>query len=528
MKKPITIGVIAVIATILVSSGVDYSAYGEHVWTSFGSFGSDDGEFSFPVDIALDNLGNIYVVDNANNRIQKFNPEFGFQSNFGDMGSDDGQFLGPNSIALDISKNIYVSDFNNKRVQKFDSNGNFQGWMGACIGGSNCDVVNQKSNGFSCSTATCTGSEGTDDGQFRRPTGLDFDRFGNFYVVDTFIHNVQKFDSSGNFLSKFGTFCEISGGDGCIDPDGGGPLELGDGQFRNPGSIAIDNSDNIYVVDVGNNRIQKFNLAGVFQSKFGSQGSGDGQFSAPRGIAIDSVGNIYVADQNNHRIQKFDSDGNFLSMFGSKGSEDGQFNRPSGIILDGLNNIYVTDQSNNRVHKFPDTFCSVPMSGDMIVSKSCNLISDSSVIGSVIVQDGALMTILNGISLDMSQTKNITVEKGSGILIQFGANIMLHAEGFGIPVLIPAGTSVPGCESTNECYEPFDVIINVGEQVTWRNNDSSSHTVTSGNPTDGPSGVFDSGLFSFFTTFSHTFDAAGEFSYYCTVHPWMQGIVTVE
>lgn len=498
------------------------------LWTSFGSFGSDDGKFGSPGDIILDNLGNIYVTDGGNNRIQKFNSEFVFQSKFGSMGSDDGQFLGPDSIVLDSSGNIYVSDFNNKRVQKFNSEGVFQGWMGACTAGSNCDIVNQRSSGFSCSSATCTGSEGTDDGQFRRPAGIDFDSSGNLYVVDRFVHNIQKFDSSGNFISKFGTLCEVNNGGGCIDPDGGGPLELGDGQFRNPVGVSIDSSDNIYVVDRGNNRIQKFDSNNNFLFKLGSVGSGDGGFSNPLDVAFDISDNFYVVDDGNDQIQKFDSNGNFLSKFGFKGSGDGQFNGPHGIILDKLNNLYVTDGGNHRVHKFGDTFCSVPPSGDMIVTRNCDLISNSSIVGSLIVQNGTLMTIPNSISLDMSQTQNITIENGSGILIKFGAMIFLHVEGFGIPVLIPAGTSVPGCEQINKCYEPFEVTINVGEQVTWKNNDSAAHTVTSGSVADGPSGVFDSGLFSFFTTFSHTFDAAGEFPYYCMVHPWMSGKVIVE
>jgi len=95
-------------------------------------------------------------------------------------------------------------------------------------------------------------------------------------------------------------------------------------------------------------------------------------------------------------------------------------------------------------------------------------------------------------------------------------------------VAIPQGTSVPGCETTNECFIPHEVTIDVGGEVTWSNEDSAAHTVTAGSAADGPSGVFDSSLFMAGTTFSHKFDAEGEFPYFCMVHPWMSGLVTVQ
>ncbi len=94
-------------------------------------------------------------------------------------------------------------------------------------------------------------------------------------------------------------------------------------------------------------------------------------------------------------------------------------------------------------------------------------------------------------------------------------------------VSAPQGTSVPGCEATNECYIPYEITINVGEEVTWSNDDSAAHTVTAGSAAEGPSGAFDSSLFMAGTTFSHTFEEAGIFPYFCMVHPWMEGIVYV-
>ena len=94
-------------------------------------------------------------------------------------------------------------------------------------------------------------------------------------------------------------------------------------------------------------------------------------------------------------------------------------------------------------------------------------------------------------------------------------------------VSLPVGSAVPGCEETDECYIPSSVNVGAGETVTWSNDDTAAHTVTSGTAADGPDGLFDSSLFATGTTFSHTFEEEGTFDYFCMVHPWMVGNVIV-
>ena len=96
-----------------------------------------------------------------------------------------------------------------------------------------------------------------------------------------------------------------------------------------------------------------------------------------------------------------------------------------------------------------------------------------------------------------------------------------------VSVNIPTGTSVPGCEETNECFLPASVTINVGDTVEWTNTDTAAHTVTSGSPAEGPSGVFDSSLILGGAQYSNTFEESGSFNYFCMVHPWMVGNVQV-
>lgn len=94
-------------------------------------------------------------------------------------------------------------------------------------------------------------------------------------------------------------------------------------------------------------------------------------------------------------------------------------------------------------------------------------------------------------------------------------------------ISVPAGSGVLGCDETNECFIPADVTITVGTTVTWSNDDTVAHTVTSGTPSGGPDGIFDSGLFIAGTTFDYTFDESGTYDYFCMVHPWMKGTIQV-
>ncbi|RJQ25238.1 PEFG-CTERM sorting domain-containing protein [Candidatus Parcubacteria bacterium] len=99
-----------------------------------------------------------------------------------------------------------------------------------------------------------------------------------------------------------------------------------------------------------------------------------------------------------------------------------------------------------------------------------------------------------------------------------------------VPVSIPAGSQFIGCEETNECYMPAEVTIDVGSEVTWTNDDTAVHTVTSGTIEDSESvgAIFDSSMIMAGKTFTHKFEEAGEFPYFCIVHPWMAGMVIVQ
>jgi len=282
-------------------------AYGIELVTKWGTDTTSDGHFNFFQGVAVDSLGNVYVADTDNSRIQKFNSSGTYATQWGSSGSANGQFSYPQGVAVNsVLGKVYVADSNNNRIQKFDSNGVWEfTW----------DI-------FSSS--------------FSGPVGIAVDSSAAafIYVADTYNYRIQKFNSSGTYAAQWGSY------------------GTGNGQFRIPIDIAVSSSGYVYVADMYNDRIHRFDLNGNSNGGWGSHGSGDGQFYWPEGVAVDSSGNVYVVEYGNSRIQKFDSSGVFITKWGSLGSGDGQFDNPEGVAVDSSGNVYVADTDNHRIQKF--------------------------------------------------------------------------------------------------------------------------------------------------------------------------------
>ena len=90
-----------------------------------------------------------------------------------------------------------------------------------------------------------------------------------------------------------------------------------------------------------------------------------------------------------------------------------------------------------------------------------------------------------------------------------------------------AGSGAPGCETT-ECYTPSTATIAAGGTVTFTNTDTAPHTSTSGSAANGPDGIFDTSLIMMNASFDVTLADAGTYTYFCMVHPWMEGTIIVE
>ncbi|HSA98754.1 MAG TPA: HYR domain-containing protein [Candidatus Nitrosotenuis sp.] len=130
-----------------------------------------------------------------------------------------------------------------------------------------------------------------------------------------------------------------------------GSRGTGSSEFHAPTGIAVKNNY-VYVIDHELSSVKKFDLSGNFIKAWGSEGSDSAKFKLPNGVAVSNDNFVYVVDTGNSRVQKFDSDGKFLLTIGSSGRGDGQFLTPLGIAIDSGGNIYVSDSGNNRIEKF--------------------------------------------------------------------------------------------------------------------------------------------------------------------------------
>lgn len=307
--------------------------------SQFGTSGSGDGQFNKPHGIAIDSHGNIYVADTKNNRIQKFDSAGNFIRKWGSLGTGAGQFTSPQKIVIDSADHIWVGE-TRSRIQKFDSDGNFlEMWgRGVLDGSAQFQICSS-----SCHVAIEYGTE-----PFGSPYSLAFNSRGEVYVPDWEDWYMYKFSATGTYLGRVSA----------------------DVLFDDPGDIAIDSNDNMYVlnrndynVTVGRTKdtVVKFNSSDAVVGGWGTLGTDIGEFPyAPHGIAIGPDGYLYIADTGNESypdsdgsdIQKFDTDGNFIARWGGFGSGDGQFKQPHDIAFDAAGNYYVIEQSNSRVQKF--------------------------------------------------------------------------------------------------------------------------------------------------------------------------------
>ena len=105
-----------------------------------------------------------------------------------------------------------------------------------------------------------------------------------------------------------------------------------------------------------------------------------------------------------------------------------------------------------------------------------------------------------------------------GVLAAGTENQLLSSTGISADITIPRGAGTPGSIG----YVPANFTTTAGKTVTWANKDTTPHTVTS------TTGLFDSGILNPGQTSSHTFPQAGVYGYYCTLHSWMKGNVTVK
>jgi sugar lactone lactonase YvrE len=328
----------------------------------------DSANFNQPYGVAVDASGNVYVADSGNHRIHKIsaNGTFKKQADWDSKGFDDGQgtsarFNIPHGVSVDGSGNVYVADQDNNRIRKITAGGGV-------------------------TTLAGSGSKAIADGQgtaawFNGPTGVAVDGSGNVYVADSGNHRIRKITPSGLVSTLAGSWRESSA-------DGHG-IAAG---FNGPTGVAVDGSGNVYVADQYNNSIRKISAGGLVTTLAGARNEGyaEGQgtaarFNGPTGVAVDGSGNVYVADQHNHRIRKITPSGLVSTLAGSGSGEfaDGQgisahFKSPRGVAVDRSGNVYVADSGNHRIRRISPSGLVTTLAGSGIKGSNDGLRTSAS------------------------------------------------------------------------------------------------------------------------------------------------------
>ena len=208
------------------------------VLCQWGEFGEADGQLNRPSGLAFDGNGDIYVSDTLNHRIQKFTTDGKFLLNWGTQGVSKGEFDMPWGIALDELGDVYVADWRNDRIQKFSSDGEF--------------IVQ-------------IGKSGTEDGELNRPSGVEIDKDGDIYVADWANHRIQLFGPDGHFVEKFIGDATLSKQAKNYMASNVMALRMREmtsielqKRLRWPVSVRTDTGGRIYMADYGSMRIQVY------------------------------------------------------------------------------------------------------------------------------------------------------------------------------------------------------------------------------------------------------------------------------
>jgi len=286
------------------------SASGWHT-TGLPLQGTEFGMMNMPHSVDFDRHGNIYIADYLNGRIHKYSPSGTFLGLFFDPpSSPELAFHGPANAHFDRDFNLWVSDFDLHRVVKFAPDGSLIGWLGEKAGG-----------GLTGGFATSGSAQGSGAlGGFLRPHMARVNQAGDFLVVETGNHRVQKFSSTGAFIGWIGANSNGTLTDGWQSSGLSGPSSL-PGGFNAPVSLQLIDGDTMIITDNGNHRIQKFGPDGRFIGWLG--GKADGGITAGWEVSGQSAGGtdpgmfnapydawwqdrtLYVADGHNGRVQIF-------------------------------------------------------------------------------------------------------------------------------------------------------------------------------------------------------------------------------
>jgi DNA-binding beta-propeller fold protein YncE len=294
-----------VVALVLPASAAAFGPL-----SSYGEFGSEDGELNRPFGIAVAADGSSYVAELDGGRVSIFDAEGDFQDVIGA-----GDLSEPLGVAFGPEGNLFVSDHDDNRIVVYTPEGELVDDFG----------------GF-----------GEGAGLLDEPAGIQFDQAGLLYVAAPLNARVDVFTAEGEFVYAFGKEVNLGGGNLCTTATGcqAGVADGTAGAMNLPVDVELGPAGEIAVADEGNHRIDVFDAAGVFVRALGkgvNPGLGDpdvcteetgcqegslglseeaGGLDHPSALAVSPAGSLYVADVQLNRVAEFGFDGTFVRAFG--------------------------------------------------------------------------------------------------------------------------------------------------------------------------------------------------------------------
>jgi DNA-binding beta-propeller fold protein YncE len=330
-------------------------------------------EFSDPAAVAVDAAGDIFIADYVNNCIREANAATGDMTTIagnGTMGSSgDGgaataaQLDEPAALALDSAGDIFIADDGGNRIREVKYTTNYA--TSTII-----TVAGDGKRGFSGDGGQATAAE------FDRPSGVAVNATGTIlYIADEWNNRIREVNLATGVITTV-----AGNGTGGYSGDGGQATAA---KLDSPWALAMDSAGDLFIADVGNNRIREMNAATNVISTVAGDGtagySGNGgkataaELDVPRGMAVDAAGDIFFADVNNNCVREVNYTLNYatstittIAGTGSGGySGDGgpataaELHYPEAVALDASGNLYVADMVNNRIREVAGATSSV-------------------------------------------------------------------------------------------------------------------------------------------------------------------------
>ncbi len=328
---------------------------GTYAGTGTNGFTGDGGaaisaELGGPTGLAFDGSGNLFFVDNFNQRIREITSGgtistlagTGTAGYAGDNAtSTKAQIDAPSYITVDGSGNIYFSDSGNNVIRKIS------GGTISTFAGNNADGP-----GYNGDLQAASGA------QLSSPEGVTVDSSGNLYISDTGNDRIRMVPKDGSNITTYAGYVPGFYGDGGLAIYA---------QILAPAGLAFDSVGNLYIADTGNDRVRKIDTSGIITTVAGSSGvggfGGDGGpatsalLNYPVGVAVDAAGNLFIADSLNSRIRKVSPNGTITTVAGNGGlafsgdggsSTDASLYFPADVKISG-GKIYIADTQNNVI-----------------------------------------------------------------------------------------------------------------------------------------------------------------------------------